>query len=125
VALNTAHHEFAAVVEAFVRRVGLTEDERADYQTIDYESLKGVIRKLQEEQGHRGGLMDMNRLGPFLISMEKYGEVVQQIIDEPAIMHIVWVRHKSNFGIIPSHKAYSYLGFHEAHSGRKWNTPKF
>ncbi|KAI8631124.1 hypothetical protein F5Y19DRAFT_473523 [Xylariaceae sp. FL1651] len=66
-----------AELETFRRLSSITESEENDFPNMTFDIVKNLSRKIQEDHEREKKLMYMQRLEPFLISMQQFGKVAE------------------------------------------------
>lgn len=72
----------------------LTKMEEKEFQSATYATVEDAIREMQLEQERTQDLMYMQRLEPFLLSMQQFGEIaniIEIFSDAQHAMAYVWV----------------------------------
>lgn len=74
------------------------QDELPDSDEFDSLAIKTIddvykeINRIQEEQGRKGELRNMNRIAPFLVCLEQYSNVLDTFVQvKPSVLALIWV----------------------------------
>ncbi|KAL2830492.1 hypothetical protein BDW59DRAFT_158405 [Aspergillus cavernicola] len=83
----------SAKLDKFKRISELTGDEEKDFMSTTFGVVEDALRELQREQERSQNLMYMQRLEPFLVSMQQFGKIgtmVRAFSSASDIMAYVW-----------------------------------
>ena len=87
---------FSRVLQAFQTRLSSWDIDNFRFTT--FEDLRDAIKDIQEEQAGRQGLRNLNKIRPFLNSLEQYSRVIEVFVNaKPEILAFLWV---SDFRIL-------------------------
>lgn len=74
-------------------RGSLSDEEKKIFHHLTSEKeVWSLVEELQNEQGSRDALRNMNRIEPFINGMAQYASVIEVFLQaKPEIMALVWV----------------------------------
>jgi hypothetical protein len=74
----------------------ITEAEENEFRSISFDIVRDTCREIQTDQEREQNLMYMQRLEPFLVSMQQLGGIAEATslsTKIQSLMAYVWVRH--------------------------------
>lgn len=88
---------FSRSLEAFKCQLSLRDIEA--FGLTSFQELRNAIDSIQNEQAHRRGYRNLNKIRPFLEFLQQYARVIEQFVSaKPDFLAFIWV---SKIGIIP------------------------
>ena len=82
----------------------LTANEKNELAgTCTIEDVWGVAADIQENQGKKGGLGNMNKIRPYLDGLRRYDDVIKVLISSnPGILALIWVDYTRSNLVVPT-----------------------
>ncbi|KAI9869154.1 MAG: hypothetical protein M1813_002978 [Trichoglossum hirsutum] len=79
---------FRLALDSF--RKELTQEEINDFELTKFEDVRAVVADVQKKQGDRNGFQNMNRIRPFLDTLNQYTKVIEVFLNTSEIVAFVW-----------------------------------
>lgn len=89
---------FQITLQDFKKR--LTEKEVEEFQFVTLEDVRLEMARIQTEQEHRKGMMNMTRIQSFLEAMDQFGKVIEVFLNSSEFVPFVWGPVKFIFQVI-------------------------
>lgn len=87
---------FSRSLEAFKCQLSLRDIEA--FGLTNFQELRNAIDSIQNEQAHRRGYRNLNKIRPFLEFLQQYARVIEQFVSaKPDFLAFIWV---SKIGIL-------------------------
>jgi len=83
--------DFELFLKKFKADANLTKKDVLEFKSITVEEVKREIATIQQMQISRNRQRYMNRLHPFLKSMEQFGAVVEVFLNTSEFVAFIWV----------------------------------
>lgn len=81
---------FSRSLQAFKSQLSSRDIEAFELAT--FEELKNTIDHIQNEQAHRRGYRNLNKIRPFLEFLQQYARVIEQFVSaKPDFLAFIWV----------------------------------
>ena len=81
---------FSRSLEAFKRQLSPRDAEAFEFAT--FKELRNAIDDIQNEQAHRRGYRNLNKIKPFLDFLQQYARVIEQFVSaKPDFLAFIWV----------------------------------
>ena len=89
---------FSRSLEAFKRQLSPREAEAFEFAT--FEEVRKAIDNIQNEQAHRRGYRNLNKIRPFLDFLQQYARVIEQFVSaKPDFLAFIWVSRTYNISL--------------------------
>lgn len=86
--------EFRRVVDAFKTKAALTANELSYFDFKGMNDVLQTLGKIQQEQSAQRRLIFMNRIRPFIKTMEEFGKIVEVFLNASEVLCFVWVGNR-------------------------------
>ena len=81
---------FSRSLEAFKRQLSSRDAEAFEFAT--FKELRNAIDNIQNEQAHRRGYRNLNKIRPLLDFLQQYARVIEQFVSaKPDFLAFIWV----------------------------------
>ncbi|VUC22967.1 unnamed protein product [Clonostachys rosea] len=81
-----------------------------DFRSTTFDKLKRSISNIQSEQSSERRLVDLSRIGPFLDSAKRYGEIIETLSQNAEILAYLWTTSKNTLAFNEILIAYQKIG---------------
>ena len=89
---------FSRSLEVFKRQLSPREAEAFEFAT--FEEVRKAIDNIQNEQAHRRGYRNLNKIRPFLDFLQQYARVIEQFVSaKPDFLAFIWVSRTYNISL--------------------------
>lgn len=76
----------------FSFKQGLTDTEKLDFAQTTIDDVLKAAKEIQDKQGKRSLLRNLNRIKPYIAGLEQFSRVIEVFVQaKPEIMAFIWV----------------------------------
>ncbi|KAF6218628.1 hypothetical protein HO133_005979 [Letharia lupina] len=100
---------FSRSLEAFKCQLSLRDIEA--FGLTNFQELRNAIDSIQNEQAHRRGYRNLNKIRPFLEFLQQYARVIEQFVSaKPDFLAFIWVASRLSDAFDALLEAYARIG---------------
>ena len=78
----------------------LSPREAEAFEFATFEEVRKAIDNIQDEQAHRRGYRNLNKIRPFLDFLQQYARVIEQFVSaKPDFLAFIWVSRTYNISL--------------------------